>query len=49
MQREWFQVQSSAPHYDLSPAKRVKALALGAVFVPAREQARKRLKARGLL
>lgn len=49
MRREWFQAQSSTPHYDLTPAKRAAALLAGAVFVSAREQAAKRLKARGLL
>jgi hypothetical protein len=42
MRREWFQPHPSAPHYDLTAARRERALALGAVFVPAREQARKR-------
>jgi hypothetical protein len=49
LKRAWFQERSSAPHYDLSPAKREQALKLGAVFVSAREQARKRLIARGVL
>jgi hypothetical protein len=42
MKRAWFQPHSSAPHYDLTPARREKAIALGAVFVSAREQARRR-------
>ncbi len=46
LQREWFQPHWSAPHYDLTESKREKALAAGAVFVPAREQARKRVEAR---
>ena len=45
LRRAWFQPRSS-PHYDLSPAKRAKALAFGAVFVSAREQARRRIAAR---
>ena len=45
MRREWFQPASS-PHYDLTPKRRAKALELGAVFVPAREQARRRIAAR---
>lgn len=46
LRREWFQPLSS-PHYDLTASKREKALAAGAVFVPAREQARKRVAMRG--
>lgn len=49
LRREWFQARSSTPHYDLSPARRQAALLAGAVFVSAREQAIKRMKARGLL
>lgn len=49
LRREWFQARSTAPHYDLSPGRRKAALLAGAVFVSAREQAVKRLKARGLL
>ena len=45
LRRAWFQPRSS-PHYDLSPAKRAKALVLGAVFVSAREQARRRIAER---
>lgn len=45
MRRSWFQPKSS-PHYDLTPSRRERAIALGAVFVPAKEQARKRLKAK---
>ena len=48
LKREWFQ-KSSSPHYDLTPAKRVEALALGAVEVSAKEQAKVRLIARGLM
>lgn len=43
--RIWFQPRSS-PHYDLTPALRERALAAGAVFVPARTQARLRKAAR---
>lgn len=43
----WFQERSVEPHYDLSPAKHVLALKLGAVFVSAREQAKRRVLARG--
>ena len=43
LRRSWFQPVSS-PHYDLTKAKRTKALELGAVFVPAKEQARKRME-----
>lgn len=45
MKRSWFQPLSS-PHYDLSPNKHTEALRLGAVFVPARVQARHRLALR---
>ena len=43
---QWFQNHPLAPHYDLTIGRREAALALGAVFVPAREQARKRMAAR---
>jgi hypothetical protein len=43
--RAWFQPRST-PHYDLTASKRELALRHGAVFVPALEQARKRLDAR---
>lgn len=42
---EWFQPLSS-PHYDLTPGKHAQALALGAVLVSAREQAKVRIAAR---
>jgi hypothetical protein len=45
LKREWFQDYPLHPHYDLTASKRARALKLGAVFVPAREQARKRLTA----
>ncbi len=38
----WFH-NGSTPHYDLASGKRDEALAKGAVFVPAVEQARRRL------
>ena len=47
MKRAWFQDHPSAPHYDLTPKRRAKAIALGAIEVPAREQARARVRARG--
>lgn len=45
MKRAWFQ-DGSTPHYDLTPGRRERALKLGAVFVPAREQAKQRVLAR---
>lgn len=45
LRREWFQPRST-PHYDLTPARREKALKNGAVFVPARTQALARFEAR---
>ena len=45
LKRAWYQPLST-PHYDLSPKKHYLALLLGAVLVPAREQARKRIAAR---
>lgn len=50
--RSWAQTRSIELHYDLSPGMRLKAIAAGAVFVPAMEQARlalerKRAKASG--
>jgi Protein of unknown function (DUF4031) len=45
MKRRWFQ-NGRVPHYDLTPARREAALAAGAVFVSAREQARQRLTAK---
>lgn len=42
MRRSWFQNHRLAPHYDLTPARREHALRLGAVFVSAREQAKRR-------
>ena len=42
LRRAWFQGKSSVPHYDLTESRRRVAIALGAVFVPALEQARRR-------
>lgn len=42
LRREWFQNHPLAPHYDLTVGRRARALAEGAVFVPAREQAKAR-------
>ncbi len=38
LRREWFQEHKRMPHYDLTPAKREKAIASGAVYVSARQQ-----------
>lgn len=46
LRRDWFQPKST-PHYDLTESRRTKALELGAVFVPAKEQALARLRAQG--
>jgi len=46
LRRSWFQPHASAPHYDLTPSRRAAAIVAGAAFVPAREQARARVKAR---
>ena len=48
--RRFFQAPkkpTDLPHYDLVPANREKALALGAIFVPGRTQARVRRLLRG--
>lgn len=45
LRRAWFQ-DGRVPHYDLTPARRQAALEAGAVFVPAKEQARRRLAER---
>lgn len=45
MKRAWFQ-DKVTPHYDLTPTRRERALELGAVFVPAKVQARRRIDAR---
>ncbi len=41
MPPSWFQDHRIAPHYDLTPKRRERALKAGAVFVPLREQLRK--------
>ncbi len=47
MRRAWFQgKETQVPHYDLTPARRERALAYGAVFVPAKQQARDRIRKR---
>lgn len=46
MQRSWFQKHVSMPHYDLVWSRRERALELGAVFVPARQQALARIAQR---
>lgn len=43
MKREWFQ-DGRVPHYDLTPGRRAEAKLAGAVFVSAKEQARRRLE-----
>lgn len=45
LRRAWFQ-SGRVPHYDLTPLRRLVALVEGAVFVPAKEQARRRIAAR---
>lgn len=45
LRRVWFQ-NGRVPHYDLTMRKRERALELGAVFIPARDQALARLRAR---
>lgn len=45
LRREWFQDGGGVAHYDLVPRRYATALQLGALFVPAREQARRRLEA----
>jgi len=42
LKRQWFQDHPRHPHYDLTENKRLVALVSGAVFVPAKEQARRR-------
>ena len=37
MRREWFQINASTPHYDVSMGKRKQAIELGAREVTARE------------
>lgn len=43
LRRVWFQGSGRVPHYDLTKARRALALELGAIFVPAKEQARRRM------
>ena len=45
LRREWFQT-TRVPHYDLTDRRRNRAILAGAVFVPAKEQARRRIAAR---
>ena len=42
LKREWFQEHRIAPHYDLTPKRRIAALALGAVYRPMRQQIKMR-------
>jgi len=46
LRRAWFQDHPLAPHYDLTPRRRVAALAAGAAEVAAKEQARRRIARR---
>jgi len=46
MERRGFQDHPLAPHYDLTPERREAALRAGAIYVPAREQARARRTSR---
>ncbi len=43
---EWFQPHRVHPHYDLTEQRRKAALENGAVFVPAKQQAWRRLLSR---
>lgn len=45
LRREWFQ-DGRIPHYDLTPRMRSAAILAGAGFMPAKEQARRRIAAR---
>lgn len=45
LRRAWFQ-NGRVPHYDLTPARRQAALDGGAVFLSAKEQARRRVAER---
>jgi hypothetical protein len=49
LRRSWFQEHRVHPHYDLTAQKRAKALELGATFVPAKEQAKARMRKLGAL
>ena len=44
LRRQWFQDHNIHPHYDLNENKRLVALAEGALFVPGKEQAKKRME-----
>ncbi|MFY2658671.1 DUF4031 domain-containing protein [Achromobacter xylosoxidans] len=46
MRREWFQQSRVAPHYDLTPNRRAKAVSLGAVEVLDRRRASEIWRAR---
>lgn len=46
LKRAWFQNHPRAPHYDLVPAKRTRALDLGAMYVSRRDQAKARIARR---
>jgi hypothetical protein len=48
MKPQWFQ-PGITPHYDLTPSRRALAMQYGALFKPGREQARERLRQRGLI
>lgn len=37
LKREWFQDKPRAPHYDLTPESRLRALELGAISLSRRE------------
>lgn len=45
LKRAWFQ-NGTRPHYDLTAGRRAEALRMGAVFVPAKAQARRHLERR---
>lgn len=47
LKRAWFQDHQLAAHYDLVASKQTQALDHGAVFIPARDQARERQRIRG--
>ncbi len=49
MKRIWFQDHPRHPHYDLTAKRRAVALEYGALFVPAKTQARARLRLAGVL
>lgn len=49
LKRCWFHRSRTENHYDLTAGMRQVALSMGAVFVPALEQARARIAARAKL